>query len=163
MRLRVGAFRLFASTPGTFAPPPWSDITHLVRSPTLRHSSAIRAIAWQWMTSGLHSRSALPRPGTKGLPPLRSSSATSDFGIGHQGYMGLNRRMSSPSTVSRSLPHSAVVAKSRTSCPAALCAFARFQTTCSVPPQSSNESRLSTCAILIAAPSTRASSSACLS
>ena len=32
-------------------------------------------------------------------------------------------------------------AKIRTSCPALICAFARFHTTCSVPPQSSNERR----------------------
>ena len=152
----VGALRLFASTPGTLAPPPCSEITHLTRSPlvlrslgeggfpTLKHNSAIRAIAWQWMTSGRHSRSALPSPGTNGLPPFRSSSATTSFGIGHHGYIGLNLTISIPSTVSAYGSffshkehkghkkvfaifafsaakgfHNAVVAKRRPSCPAA--------------------------------------------
>ena len=42
-----------------------------------------------------------------------------------------------------------VVENIRTSCPAADCALARFQTTCSVPPQSSKERRLMTWAIFI--------------
>ena len=66
--------------------------------------------------------------------------------------LGLDRRISISSTASCVLSHRAVVAKIRTSCPAFSYAFARFHTTCSVPPQPSNERHRMTRAIFILTP-----------
>ena len=86
-RPRVGARKSRASASGTFAAPPCSDTTHFApaASAVRMHNSAIRPIAWQWMTSGFHCPSAAPSPGTNGFPPFRSSASATLFGIGHHG------------------------------------------------------------------------------